>query len=91
MSSLETVCLNLLPIFLIGLFIYLFLILNCMNCILLEFNPLSVTSFANISPHSAGCLFWYFYGFLCMQKLLSFIRSQMFMFYFIFIVLVVDQ
>ena len=68
MSSLETVCLNLLPIFLIGLFIYLFLILNCMNCILLEFNPLSVTSFVNISPHSAGCLFWYFYGFLFHAK-----------------------
>ena len=47
MSSLENVCFNLLPIFWLGcLLIYLFLILNCMNCLyILESNPLSVSLF----------------------------------------------
>ena len=41
--------------FLIGLFV--FLILSCMSCLyILEINPLSVASFANIFSHSEGCL-----------------------------------
>ena len=42
--------------FWIGLFV--FLILSCMSCLyILEINPLSVASFANIFSHSEGCLF----------------------------------
>ena len=41
--------------FLIGLFV--FSILSCMSCLhILEINPLSVVSFANIFSHSEGCL-----------------------------------
>ena len=41
--------------FWIGLFV--FLILSCMSCLqILEINPLSVASFANIFSHSEGCL-----------------------------------
>ena len=57
--------------FLIGLFV--FLILSCMSCLyILEINPLSVDSFANIFSHSEGCLFVYVYGFLCCAKALKF-------------------
>ena len=50
---------------------------------ILEINPLSVVSFANIFSHSEGCLFV-----LCMvsnavQKLLSLIKSHLFIFVFI--------
>ena len=42
--------------FLTGLFV--FLISSCMSCLyILEMNPLSVVSFANIFSHSEGCLF----------------------------------
>ena len=42
--------------FLIGLFGCL--MLSCLSCLyFLNTNPLLVISFANISPHSAGCLF----------------------------------
>ena len=42
-----------------GLFV--FLILSCMSCLyILEINPLSVDSFANIFYHSEGCLFVFF-------------------------------
>ena len=41
--------------FLIGLFV--FLILRCMSCVyILETNPLSVATFANIFSHSECCL-----------------------------------
>ena len=44
--------------FLIGLFV--FLILSFMSCLyILEINPLSIVSFANIFYHSEGCLFIY--------------------------------
>ena len=44
------------PFFLIGLFVSL--ILSCMSCLcILEINPLSVDSLANIFPYSEGCLF----------------------------------
>ena len=42
--------------FWIGLLV--FLILSCMSCFyILEINPVSVASFANIFSHSEGCLF----------------------------------
>ena len=72
--------------FWIGLFV--FLILSCMSCLyVLEINPLSVASFANIFSHSEGCLFFLFMLSFAVQKLLSFIRSYLFIFVFIFITL----
>ena len=51
MSSLAKCLLGLLPIFLIGLFV--FLIISCMNCLcVLETNPLLVASFAVFFPIS---------------------------------------
>ena len=38
--------------------LFVFLILSFMSCLyILEINPLSVASFANIFSHSEGCLF----------------------------------
>ena len=65
--------------FWIGLFV--FLILSCMSCLyILEINPLSVASFANIFSHSEGCLFVFFMVSFAVQKLLSFIQSHLFIF-----------
>ena len=51
----------------IGLFV--FLILSCMSCLyVLEINPLSVASFANIISHSEGCLSVLFMVSLAVQK-----------------------
>ena len=78
----RNVCLDLLPISWIGLFV--FLILSCMTCLyILEINALSVASFANIFSHSEGCLFILFMVYFAVQRLLSFIRSHLFIFVFI--------
>ena len=50
------------------------------------FYPLSIDSFASIFSHSEGCLFVFIVSF-AMQKLLSFIRSHLFIFVFISITL----
>ena len=71
------------PHFLIGLFV--FLILSCLY--ILEINPLSLASFANIFFHSEGCLFILFVVSFAVQKLLSLIRSHLFILVFIFITL----
>ena len=56
-----------------------FLILSCMSCLcILEINPLSVASFANIFPRSEGCLFVLFMVSFAVQKLLSLSRSHLF-------------
>jgi len=78
--------------FLIGLFV--FLILSYLNCLyILEVNPLSVISFANISSQSV-CRLFFVYGFLHCEKcglfspiclFLNFIliQSHLFIFYLI--------
>ena len=65
MSSLKKCLFRCATRFLIRLF--LALILSCMSCLyILEINPLSFASFANIFSHSLGCLF--VYCFLCCAK-----------------------
>ena len=55
-----------------------------MSCLyILEINPLSVDSFANIFSHSEGCLCVLFIISFAVQKLLSFIGSHLFIFVFI--------
>ena len=72
--------------FLTGLFV--FLLLSSMSCLyILEINPLSVVSLANIFSHSEGCLFVLFMVSFAMQKLLSLIKSHLFISVFISITL----
>ena len=66
---------------------FVFLILSCMSCLyILEINPLSVALFANIFSHSEG-FFFLPKVFFAVQKLLSLIRSHLFIFVFIFFIL----
>ena len=72
--------------FLIGLFV--FLALSCRSCLhMLGINPLSVVSVAIIFSHSEGCLFTLLIVSFAVQKLLSLIRSHLFMFAFISVTL----
>ena len=86
MSSLKKGLFSALAHFLIGSFI--FLLLSCMSCsYILEINSLSVASFAIIFSHSEGCLFTLLIVSFVVQKLLSLIRSHLFIFAFISITL----
>ena len=68
--------------FLIGLFI--FLELSCRSCLyIFETSSLSVASFAIIFSHSEGYLFTLCIVSFVVQKLLSLIRSHLFIFAFI--------
>ena len=79
MSSLEKCLLRSFYHSSIGLFV--FLALGCMSCLyILEINPLSIVSFAIMFSHSEGCLFILFLVSFAVQKLLSLIRSHLFVF-----------
>ena len=54
---------------------------------ILEINPMSVDSFANIFSHSDGCLFALLMVSFAVQKILGFIRSHLFIFGFISVTL----
>ena len=81
-SSLEIRLFRFSAHFLIGLFA--FLLLSCMSCLcILDINPLSVASFANIFSHSVGCLFILLTVSFAVHKLIYLTRSHLFVFAFI--------
>ena len=72
--------------FLIGLFVFLTLS-NMSRLCLQEINPLSAISFAIVFSHSEGCLLIMFIVSFAVQKLLSLMKSPLFIFVYISITL----
>ena len=69
-------------------YLVFFNILNYMICsYILDINPLLLASFANIFSHSVGCLFVLLMVSFDVKKLLSLIRSHLFIFAFIYFAL----
>jgi len=69
-----------------GLFV--FLVLSCMSCLHnLEINNSAIVSFAIILFHPEGCLFTLFIDSFAVKNLISLIRSHLFIFGFISIIL----
>ena len=82
MSSLGKCLFSSLAHFFIGSLI--FLEMSCRSCLyIFEIHSLSVASFAIICSHSEGCHFTLFIVSFIVQKLLSLIRSNLFIFAFI--------
>ena len=82
MSSLEKCMFSSLAYF------FIFLELSFRSCLyIFEFNSLSVASFTIIFSHSEGCLFTLLIVSFVVEKLLSLIRSHLFIFAFISITL----
>ena len=80
-------CMSSLSYVSLGLPLDIFLILSSISCLyILEINPLTIVSFANIFSHSKCCLFILFMIFYAVQKVLHLISSQLSIFVFIFII-----
>ena len=85
-SSLEK-CISVIFLF-FNWVVWFLLWFSCMSYLyVLECHPLSVTSFGNIFCHSVDCLFILFMVSFAVQKLVSLIRSHLYIFVFISIAL----